>query len=69
MTTERIDVLARHVIEIKPNGRGTYDVLMNAVSYRIHRNLSAADAEVRALDIQRSLRAIGERAAIYGPEE
>lgn len=51
-----------HKITIIANDAGTYDVLMNGFSYRIHRNLSEEGAQVRAAEIILSFREQGQRA-------
>ena len=44
--------MKRNFIEIKTNDFGQFDVLINGVSYKIHRNLSADDANKRAAEIK-----------------
>ena len=53
-----------HTITIRPNDAGTFDVLINGFSYRIHRNLSEESARIRAAEIAASFRAQGGRARI-----
>lgn len=53
-----------HIITITQNSAGLFDVLLNGVSYRIHRNLSERDARIRAADVMRSFQQQGHRAVI-----
>ena len=53
-----------HHITIRPNEIGTFDVLINAVSYKIHRGLSEDEASRRAIEIKAAFRAQGNRASI-----
>lgn len=50
-----------HTITIQPNDAGTFDVLINGFSYRIHRNLSEESARIRAAEIAQSFRDQGQR--------
>ncbi|MGK9452503.1 hypothetical protein ACSSZE_14795 [Acidithiobacillus caldus] len=53
-----------HIIEIKQNDVGNFDVLINDFSFRIHRNLTIEKAKKRALEIKSELVKLGERAII-----
>lgn len=53
-----------HTITIQQNGTGTFDVLINDFSYRIHRNLTAEKAAERASDIKAEFAAMKQRATI-----
>jgi len=53
-----------HTITIQQNDTGTFDVLINGFSYRIHRNLTAEKATGRASDIKAEFAAMKQRATI-----
>lgn len=53
-----------NTITIIANEVGTFDVLMNGFSYRIHRGLSEEGARIRAAEIAESFRSQGQRARI-----
>lgn len=53
-----------HIITVKQNDAGKFDVLINGVSYRIHRNLGADIAAERASEIKNEFMAMKQRAVI-----
>ena len=55
-----------HIIEIKENEFGTFDVLLNGCSYRVDRGLSREKAIERAQDAKAHFIQMGHRARIVG---
>lgn len=55
-----------HIITIKQNDAGKFDVLINGFSYRIHRNLGSGEAAERASEIKGEFVAMKQRAIIEG---
>ena len=53
-----------HVITIKQNAAGLFDVLVNGFSYRIHRNMVEQAARERAADIKAEFQKMKQRAVI-----
>ena len=53
-----------HTVTIRKNDIGMFDVLINGISYRIHRCMSADDALKTALDIKKEFNALNERSKI-----
>ncbi|MBU2802243.1 MAG: hypothetical protein RE468_04075 [Acidithiobacillus caldus] len=53
-----------HIIAIKQNDVGNFDVLINDFDFRVNRNLTIEKAKKRAVEIKSELAKLGERAII-----
>lgn len=53
-----------HTITLKQNDTGTYDVLINGFSYRIHRYMNKDKAMKRAVEIKNEFTALKQRSVI-----
>ena len=64
MSTRQTAAQGRYRIEIKPNDEGSFNVISDGTSYRIHRKLPEAKANAIAVEIKTMLGKQGIRAVI-----
>jgi ATP-dependent RNA circularization protein (DNA/RNA ligase family) len=58
--------IAMHTIEIRQAAKNIFDVLINDISYRIHRSFAFDSAVRRANEIKKAFSQMGERSIIKG---
>lgn len=64
MSTRQPAAQGRYKIEIKPNDGGSFDVISDGTSYRIHRNLTESKAKTVAVEIKSMMGKQGVRSVI-----